>query len=55
MHLQSRLREEIFRAQKEFNCNELEYDALSELPFLDSLLKETLRLWERFCIILGDV
>ena len=55
MRLQSRLREEIFRAQKEFDCNELEYDALSELPFLDSLLKETLRLWEHFCIILADV
>lgn len=44
-HIQDRLREEILRAQAaEDEDIELDYDVLSNLPVLDAIVKETLRL-----------
>lgn len=44
LHIQDRLREEILNAQAEDEDIELDYDVLSNLPFLDAIVKETLRL-----------
>lgn len=41
---QDRLRQELRRARKEKGGQDLDYDELNELPFLDAVCRETLRL-----------
>ena len=41
--VQDRLREEIRNARAELGADELTYDKLMELPWLDAVCRETLR------------
>lgn len=41
---QQKLREEIRAAQAEYGSDELDYDALNAMPYLDAVCRETLRL-----------
>lgn len=41
---QDRLREELVSARKEAG-GDLDYDALHELPYLEAVCRETLRVW----------
>ena len=43
--VQSRLRAEIIAARKENNGEEFDYDTLMNLPYLDAICRETLRLY----------
>ncbi|EEB90065.1 hypothetical protein MPER_11779 [Moniliophthora perniciosa FA553] len=43
--VQTRLREEIVRAREDNNGNDLSYDALVSLPYLDCICRETLRMY----------
>ena len=42
--VQDKLREEIIKARDELGDDELTYDKLMELPWLDGICRETLRL-----------
>ena len=44
---QDRLRQEILSALEKNNGQDLSYDELVSLPFLDAVCRETLRLWVR--------
>lgn len=41
---QTKVRREIQNTRKENDGNDLDYDALTSLPFLDAICRETLRL-----------
>jgi cytochrome P450 len=45
--VQDRLRQEILSALEKNNGQDLSYDELVSLPFLDAVCRETLRLWVR--------
>ncbi|KAJ3572763.1 hypothetical protein NP233_g2876 [Leucocoprinus birnbaumii] len=42
--VQDRLRQELFEAKKNNNGKDLDYDQITTLPFLDAVIRETLRL-----------
>ena len=44
-HWQEDLRDEIMKARETCDVKNLDYDGISSLPLLDSVIKETLRLW----------
>lgn len=43
-NVQDRLREEVMNAYKSSESDDLDYDALHELPYLEAVCRETLRL-----------
>lgn len=50
-NVQDKLRAEVIEAMREHGT-EIPYDVLVELPYLDAVCREVLRLYVRLCVIL---